>query len=352
MTNPAYHRSVTSAIERLLLPLLCRSPLDRLGRRANRAKAVVAMYHGFTAADTHDGIENHEQKHLHVRTFTAQLEFLKAHYQVIPLGELIQALASGGPLPDRAAVITIDDGYRSIYTVAYPALKALQLPAAVFLATEFVDDRRWLWTDRVEYAVSHAVHDAFDLAIGGERLHVDLKDRPSQMAADKRLRSAMKALPQERRDIAVTALEEAAGACLDVTSSNDLYEPLHWREAAEMEQSGLVSIGSHTHTHVILARCTPERAAEELQQSKQIIEKRLGMPCTLFCYPNGRRGDFNGVTKRLLKDQGFAGGLTTVYGMNGRGADPYEIHRYNLGKPMIDGELEVRLAGLLEIGRS
>jgi peptidoglycan/xylan/chitin deacetylase (PgdA/CDA1 family) len=265
---------------------------------------------------------------------------------------LIQALTNGGPLPDRAAVITIDDGYRSIYTVAYPALMALRLPAAVFLATEFVDGRRLLWTDRVEHAVSHAAHDAFDLEIGGERLRVDLKDRPSQMAADKRLRSAMKALPQEKRDATVTALEEAAGARLDAASSNDLYEPLHWHETAEMVKSGLVSIGSHTHTHVILARCAPERVAEELRQSKQIIENRLGISCNLFCYPNGRRGDFNGVTKRLLKDHGFAGALTTVYGMNGRGADPYEIHRYNLGKPMIDGELEVRLSGLLEIGRS
>jgi peptidoglycan/xylan/chitin deacetylase (PgdA/CDA1 family) len=343
---------MTSAIERLLLPLLCRSPLDRLGRRANRAKAVVAMYHGFTAADAHDGIENHEQKHLHIRTFRAQLEFLKGHYQVIPLSELIQALASDAPLPDRAAVITIDDGYRSIYTVAYPALAALRLPAAVFLATEFVDGRRCLWTDRVEYAVSHATNEAFDLEIGGERLSVHLKDRLSQMAADKRLRSAMKALPQEQRDDAVAALEEAAGARLDATSGNDLYEPLHWHETAEMVKSGLISIGSHTHTHVILARCAPERAAAELGQSKQIIENRLGLPCNLFCYPNGRRGDFNGVTKQLLRDQGFAGALTTVYGMNGRGADPYEIHRYNLGKPMMEGELEVRLAGLLEIGRS
>jgi peptidoglycan/xylan/chitin deacetylase (PgdA/CDA1 family) len=347
----AYHHTVTSAIERLLLPLLCRSPLDRVGRRANRAKAVIGMYHGFTARDAHDGIENHEQKHLHIRAFTAQLEFLKAHYRVIPLDELIRALASGGPLPERAAVITIDDGYRSIYTVAYPALKAFQLPAAVFLATEFVDGRKWLWTDRVEYAVSHAAREAFDLTIGAERLRVELKDRPSQMAADRLLRSKLKALQQEMRDDAVSALEAAAGARLNSPIHNaELYEPLHWHETAEMVASGLVSIGSHTHTHVIMSRCAPDRAAEELRQSRKIIEDRLGRPCTLFCYPNGRRGDFNGATSQLLKDQGFAGALTTVYGMNGPAADPFELHRYNLGKPMIPGELEVRLSGLLELG--
>ena len=225
---------MTSAIERLLLPLLCRSPLDRLGRCANRAKAVVAMYHGFTAADTPDGIENHEQNHLHIRIFTAQLEFLKAHYQVISLGELIQALANGGPLPDRAAVITIDDGYRSIYTVAYPALAALKLPAAVFLATEFVDGRRFLWTDRVEYAVSHARHDAVDVTIGDQRLRVELKGLAAQKAADKLLRSKLKALPQEKRDAAVARSKTRPGrastarAATTSTSRSTGARPLKW----------------------------------------------------------------------------------------------------------------------------
>ena len=43
-------------------------------------------------------------------------------------------------------------------------------------------------------------------------------------------------------------------------------------------------------------------------------------------------------------------GLTTVYGRNGRAADVYELKRYNLGKPMMRGEMEVRLSGIMEIG--
>jgi peptidoglycan/xylan/chitin deacetylase (PgdA/CDA1 family) len=158
----------------------------------------------------------------------------------------------------------------------------------------------------------------------------------------------LKALRQEDRDDWVSALEDAAGCRVaDAATVCDLYEPLPWREAAEMAASGLVTFGSHTHTHVILSRCDPARAAAELTTSRRIIENRLGRPCDLFCYPNGRRGDFNDTTRELLKAQGFSGALTTVYGKNRPDADPYTLRRYNLGKRLLPGEMRVRLSGLL-----
>lgn len=347
----SYTPEVTPAFERMLMPLFYQTGLPRVARRLNRAKAVMGMYHGFTAQEAPDGIANYEEKHLRLRAFREQLLFFKAHYDVVPLDDVVRACATGAPFPDRAAVITIDDGYRSIYTVAYPVLRELQLPAAVFLATDFVDNRRYLWTDRVEHAVGRSTREAIEVSVGDERLRLPLHDRASRIAADRRLRSAIKALPQGTRDRAVEALEQAAGCSLqDAPDDTALYEPLRWAEAAEMAQSGLVTIGSHTHTHVILSRCEPARAAEELRLSKSTVESRLGLRCHLFCYPNGRRGDFNVATKRLLQEHGFTGALTTVYGMNGRGADAYELKRYNFGKPLMRGELDVRLSGLMDLG--
>jgi peptidoglycan/xylan/chitin deacetylase (PgdA/CDA1 family) len=351
-TGPAI-AAVTPRFERVLIPLLFRSQLHRAARRLNRGGVVIVMYHGFTAVASRDGIANHEEKHLHGDAFRAHLVFLKTHYRVVSLDEVVSAWTTGSPLPERAAVITIDDGYRSTYTIAYKALKELQLPAAVFLTTGFVDDRRYLWTDRVEYAVSHTERETMAVTVGGESLDLDLRTPELRIAADRRLRSSLKGLPQETRDEEVDAVERAAGCSVNEEgSANETYEPLFWSEAAEMAASGLITIGSHTHTHVILARCKAARAAEELRVSKRIIEDRLARPCHLFCYPNGRRGDFNGETRRLVQDHGYAGALTTVYGMNGRGADVYELRRYNLGKPLMPGELEVRLSGLMEVGAS
>ena len=42
------------------------------------------------------------------------------------------------PLPAKSVVITIDDGYRSTYEIAYPILRKFGFPATVFLYTDFV----------------------------------------------------------------------------------------------------------------------------------------------------------------------------------------------------------------------
>lgn len=335
--------------ERVLMPVLYGAQLHRLAAWMTSTDITIAMYHGFTAATSHAGIENHEHKHLPLPALEQQLTFLKAHHSVLPLGDVVRALTTGASLPRRAAAITIDDGYQSVYRVAYPVLKRLGLPASVYLATAFVDERQFLWTDRVEYAVNHAGAGELSVTIGANPIRLTLTGRDSRIAADRLLRSRIKALPQAALEHAVDAVERAAG-CSVASAASDIHEPVRWSEAAEMQASGLVTFGSHTHSHVILSRCDAAHAARELRESKAIIENRLGVACEEFCYPNGRRGDFNAATGALVRDAGFRSALTTVYGRNPRGADPFELRRYNLGKPMVWGEVPVRLSGLMDLG--
>ena len=60
-------------------------------------------------------------------------------YRVIPLDELAAALREGRPLPRRAVVMTIDDGYRDNYEIAFPVLRRRGFPADVFLVSERLD---------------------------------------------------------------------------------------------------------------------------------------------------------------------------------------------------------------------
>lgn len=337
------------SVERSLLPIAFRSRAYKPARHLNRRKAVIVTYHGFTDTRVHRGIENHERKHVHVDDFRTQVAFLKQHYHVLPLAELVRRLASGAPLPDRSAVISIDDGYRSTYTLAYPVLKDLGAPAVVFFATEYVDEKRYLWTDRVEYALDRAAPGEYRIAAGATELRLPLNGVESRAAADRTVRTAFKALPQGSLDDAVGALEHTLGTRLAATAAPpEIYQPVTWPEAVEMARSGVMAIGSHTHSHVILSRCGAGTAAAELQRSKRILEDRLAMPCDLFCYPNGRRGDFDAATKTLVQQAGYACALTTVHGMNGPGADVYTLKRYPMTGRMRPGELEVRLSGVVE----
>ena len=62
-------------------------------------------------------------------------------------------------------------------------------------------------------------------------------------------------------------------------------DALSWSQLEEAVGTGLVAMGSHTHSHVSLARATEGRAAEEMRRSKELIEDRLGIECRHFAYP-------------------------------------------------------------------
>lgn len=66
--------------------------------------------------------------------------------------------------------------------------------------------------------------------------------------------------------------------------------PVSWAGLAEAVSTGLVEIGSHTHTHLLLDRVDGPTAAAELDRSMQLIGDRLGVACRHFAYPKARRG--------------------------------------------------------------
>lgn len=71
--------------------------------------------------------------------FESQMAFLKTNgYSVITLGQLSRYLAGEGTLPAKSVVITIDDGYRSAYDIAYPILKKYGFHATVYTYTDFI----------------------------------------------------------------------------------------------------------------------------------------------------------------------------------------------------------------------
>jgi peptidoglycan/xylan/chitin deacetylase (PgdA/CDA1 family) len=338
-----------SALERSLLPVAFHTRAYRPARFLNRRKVAILTYHGFTDERAPAGIENHERKHVHADDFRAQVTFLKRRYDVRPLREIVQLLATSAPLPKRAVAITMDDGYQSTWRLAFPILRELGAPATIFLATDFVNARKFLWTDRVEYAIGHAAAGAYDVRYPGGSLALTLADTESRSAADRLVRSTFKALSQAMLDQAVSSLERVLRIDLGSAATPPLSSlPLTWANAVEMTGSGVVTMGSHTHSHVILSRCDEATAEAELSQSKRIIERELAAPCDLFCYPNGRRGDFDAGTRRLVQATGYACALTTVHGLNARGADVYELRRFPVTGRLVPGELEVRLSGLVE----
>jgi glycosyltransferase involved in cell wall biosynthesis/peptidoglycan/xylan/chitin deacetylase (PgdA/CDA1 family) len=95
----------------------------------------VLMYHAFGEVDrAADGPGGQSRYVLSRRAFARQMRLLTLlRYRVIPFEELTRAIRGEGLPPRRAAVITIDDGYRDNLEVAHPILRRRRFPATHFL---------------------------------------------------------------------------------------------------------------------------------------------------------------------------------------------------------------------------
>lgn len=113
----------------LAIPLNNRNPF---GVRLDGAPAITILtYHRFGARASALTVTP--------AAFDAQMAYLaKNGYTVIPIARLPAYLEGREPIPRNAVVITIDDGYRSTFEVAYPVLRKYRFPATVFLYTDFI----------------------------------------------------------------------------------------------------------------------------------------------------------------------------------------------------------------------
>jgi peptidoglycan/xylan/chitin deacetylase (PgdA/CDA1 family) len=71
--------------------------------------------------------------------FAAHLTVLRdGGWQPVDGAAFLRGLAEPGMLPERAALITFDDGYRSVFDVALPILERFDYPGVLFVPTDFV----------------------------------------------------------------------------------------------------------------------------------------------------------------------------------------------------------------------
>ncbi|WP_368643476.1 poly-beta-1,6-N-acetyl-D-glucosamine N-deacetylase PgaB [Castellaniella ginsengisoli] len=86
---------------------------------------LILAYHDIEDTDP-------DQRFLAVRTdlFAAQMEWLRTHgYHAVSVDQILAAHAGGTPLPEKAVLLTFDDGYHSFYSRAFPILKAMNWPS-------------------------------------------------------------------------------------------------------------------------------------------------------------------------------------------------------------------------------
>jgi len=111
-------------------------PLNNVNRGGLRRDGIqtipILTYHRFS---------NDCSSPLCVRSsiFENQMKYLKENdFHIISPEQLLAFLEYKQGLPKKSVLITMDDGYRSVYEIAYPILKKYGFTATLFIYTNFV----------------------------------------------------------------------------------------------------------------------------------------------------------------------------------------------------------------------
>jgi peptidoglycan/xylan/chitin deacetylase (PgdA/CDA1 family) len=283
-------------------------------RLANRGKALIVTYHRFR--------KNDDPLATSARELSRQLEYLTSNYRVVSLSELAGHLASPRALPSRLAAITIDDGYRDFYEVAFPVFRRYKVPAAVFIVTGFADQQTWMWTDKLRYILPRARTSNLEIRVNSRQLRVDLDGALSRFELAVCINSVLKSLPDEQKDDSISEIASALGVELPDAPPSE-FGSVNWDQIREMDSAG-IEIGSHTLTHPILTNVGSERLRIEVGESRERIEGVLGHRVNLFCYPNG---NYNMTVQQEAARAGYLCAVTSEPGFNAAGANPLALRR-------------------------
>ncbi len=273
-------------------------------RLANRAKVLILTYHRFSA---------HEEPHkTSAQAFAEHLEYLTQHYRILPLSEIADCLATGRTLPLATAAITVDDGYRDFYEVAFPLLLKQRVPATLYVVTDFVDRKTWLWTDKLRFLTARTPASEVVAVLKGRTLRFALTDHLSRWRAADKINSILKSLPSDQKEDTIKRLATTLDVLVPPLPPHE-FGALNWAQVREMDAEG-IEIGSHTVTHPILPNVTNDEALRaELSASKTRLEGMLGREVPLFCYPNGRN---DARVQRATALAGYRCAVTNLPGLN------------------------------------
>lgn len=92
----------------------------------------ILMYHRIFK------MEEYDQLCVDPDIFESQMRYLNEHYNVLSIHDAIKKISTGTIKGDEV-VITFDDGYMDNYIEALPILKKYDLPASIYITTEFTD---------------------------------------------------------------------------------------------------------------------------------------------------------------------------------------------------------------------
>lgn len=300
----------------------------RLVDRLDSWKLAIFLFHGVIARRT-TRVRNYTGKHLLREDFLAALRGLKEAGAPLGIDEALELCLSGRPFPERAFVVSFDDGFENNASVAAPLLDELGLPAVFYVSTAFVDEGRMSWIDRVEHAFEALEH--VRVGLPWRSAPAAAWDDAGKIALLKEIRHEAKRRPGVDPEALADGIVGELGVG-QAPGDHPLDRKLSWEQVRQLHSHPLFTVGGHTHTHAIMSRLSPAELEREVDVSLALLREKAGVGPRHYSYPEGQAEHFSPLVAALLKSRGVLCCPTAMDGLNPPGTDPFLLKRI-----MVDG---------------
>lgn len=330
---------VPRSVIRIALHFMQFFGLFRLARYLTRHGLRIICYHGFAVAD-----EYKYRSTLFIRDelFRRRIDYLKRNgYPILPLRDALDALAADR-LPFFGTVITMDDGWRGVYTIGLPMIREMQIPVTVYVATEYVETPIPVFTVTASYLFWRSTTQRVELPRGIG--NYDLESG-GELAEEAALQYGA-ALPPEERLAFLKELAQALDVSFDEIDKKSLFRVMDEAELRALAAAGVdIQLHSHRHHWPLDDR---QRVASEINENRRFLQRVASSPLEHFCYPSGVYGLHQA---EWLADLGVKSATTIEPGLNYRDTPRFALRRLVDGGRVSDIEFAAEMTGFMEIVR-
>lgn len=256
-------------------------------------KIPILMYHHLVPDDVYTEM-NYESNGSVITTsdFEEQMSYLHDNgYQTYFMSELLAMLQSDEPLPEKAVVLTFDDGYESNYVYAHPILQKYNLKANI----------------------APVVKSSEDITAENQKPYTDY-DTPHLSFAQL----------QEMQESGVWEIgSHSYDGHGEITIDNKgKTGPFLNNHMADPETKEVETDEEYL-----------QRITDDLAISKKVLDDNLGEQDRFFVYPFGR---YNKDLYNVVKNTGFSCAVTTQNGYAKKNSDLYALPRLGINNDVKD----------------
>jgi peptidoglycan/xylan/chitin deacetylase (PgdA/CDA1 family) len=331
-----------SIVRKAIKAAVLRSKVLRVVERLDRAsKFVILSYHSIRDADEQQSSFIPETLSHSSEVFEQQLRFLSKTCNVVTLSSIHSHIMEKTKFPSRTVALTFDDGFRDNYCVARPALNAAGIKATFYIASDYIEGPPpW-------FCVNYVAFKGTTKTVWQEPLsaqHFAMTSPCERLAARRHANMICATLSRSEKEDYVANIASDLGMQGEMQNVDRVL--VNWDEVRQLADDGH-AIGSHSCSHPNLTRVSARNMVAECNDSRQSIEKNIGVDVEHFAYPNPALDpNWDNVTEAFIRAAGYRTAVTSDSGANTLRMSPFQLRRVHAPGTVADlaWRLEVAFA--------